>query len=106
VALPPGRLRKAHRGMPQRETAKARYRQHRERKRKRLDPTQQHKRDRLGWIIRYHHLEVDEPSRQRAEKSIVHYELAAIAESEEAFLRAIRRDAAPNGYARLVTGIP
>jgi hypothetical protein len=43
--------------------------------------------------IRYHHLEVDEPSRQRGEKSIGHYELEAITESEEAFLRAIGRDA-------------
>jgi hypothetical protein len=77
----------------QREAAKARYRQHRERKRHRPDPTKEPKRERLAWIIRYHHLEVDEPSRRRGEKSIVHYELEAITESEAAFLQAIRRDA-------------
>jgi transposase InsO family protein len=64
----------------QREAAKARYRQHRERKRNRPDPSWERKRERLEWIIRYHHLEVDEPSRQRGEKSIVHYELEAITE--------------------------
>jgi hypothetical protein len=77
----------------QREAAKARYRRHRERKRNRSDPSWERKRERLEWIIRYHGLEVDEPSRQRGEKSIVHYELEAITESEEAFLQAIRRDA-------------
>jgi hypothetical protein len=77
----------------QREAAKARYRRHKDRKRNRQAPSQERKRERLGWIIRYHDLEVDEPSRQRGEKSIVHYELDAITESEEAFLRAIRRDA-------------
>jgi hypothetical protein len=77
----------------QREAAKARYRRHSERKRNRHDPSQERKRERLEWIIRYHHLAVDEPSRKRAEKSIVHYELEVITESEEAFLRAIRRDA-------------
>jgi hypothetical protein len=77
----------------QREAAKARYRRHRERKRNRSDPSWERKRERLEWVIRYHHLEVDEPSRQRGEKSIVHYELEAITESEEAFLVAIRRDA-------------
>jgi hypothetical protein len=77
----------------QREAAKARYRQHQDRKRNRPAPGQERKRERLGWIIRYHELEVDEPSRKRGEKSIVHYELEAIRESEEAFLRAIRRDA-------------
>ncbi len=77
----------------QREAAKARYRQHRERKRNRHDPSGERKRERLEWIIRYHHLEVDEPSRQRGEKSIVGYELEAIAEAEAAFLQAIRRDA-------------
>jgi hypothetical protein len=77
----------------QREAAKARYRRHTERKRNRPDPSWERKRERLEWIIRYHHLEVDEPSRQRGEKSIVHYELEAITESEAAFLVAIRRDA-------------
>jgi hypothetical protein len=78
---------------PQQQAAKARYRRHQERKRNRPDQGQEQKRERLGWIIRSHDLEVDEPSRMRAEKSIVHYELKAITESEEAFLRAIRRDA-------------
>jgi hypothetical protein len=77
----------------QREAARARYRRHRERKRNRPDPSGERKRERLEWIIRYHQLEVDEPSRQRGEKSIVHYELEAITESEAAFLQAIRRDA-------------
>jgi hypothetical protein len=77
----------------QREAAKARYRRHQDRKRNRQAPSQERKRERLEWIIRYHDLQVDEPSRKRGEKSIVHYELEAITESEEAFVRAIRRDA-------------
>ncbi len=77
----------------QRQAAKARYRGHQERKRNRPDRGQEQKRERLEWIIRSHDLEVNEPSRKRAEKSIVHYELEAITESEGAFLRAIRRDA-------------
>jgi hypothetical protein len=77
----------------QRQAAKARYRRHAERKRNRHDPSRERKRERLEWIIRYHDLEVDEPSRKRGEKSIVHYEFEAITESEAAFLRAIRRDA-------------
>jgi len=56
------------------------------------DPDMNTKLDRLDWIIRNHNLEIDEPSYKRAQKCIAAFELAAIAESEEAFLVAIRRD--------------
>ena len=54
----------------QREAAKARYRRHQDRKRNRQAPSQERKRERLEWIIRYHDLQVDEPSRKRGEKRI------------------------------------
>ena len=56
------------------------------------DPDRQQKLDRLDWIIRYHRLDVDEPSWKRAQICMVSYDREAIAKSEEAFLTAVRRD--------------
>jgi hypothetical protein len=62
------------------------------RKQKKEDQSQKAKLDRLNWIITYHSLEVDEKMFKRAKKCFGGYELDAIAKSEEAFLKAIRRD--------------
>ena len=62
------------------------------RKKKNEDPDQEAKLGRLVWIIQNHDLEVDELSLKRAEKCIVTYDLNAINKSDEAFLKAIRRD--------------
>ena len=62
------------------------------RKQKNEDPDQETKLARLAWIIRDHGLEVDESSLKRAQKCIVTFDLDAINKSEEAFLKAIRRD--------------
>jgi len=56
------------------------------------DPSRQAKVDRLDWIITHHNLQVDEQSLKRAQRCIISYELDAIGKSEEAFLKAIRRD--------------
>jgi len=56
------------------------------------DPDRQRKIDRIGWLISYHNLNIDEPSLKRAQTCIVFYDQEAIAKSEEAFLTAIRRD--------------
>lgn len=56
------------------------------------DPDRQRKIDRIGWLISYHNLNIDEPSLKRAQTCIVYYDQEAIAKSEEAFLTAIRRD--------------
>jgi len=56
------------------------------------DPDRQQKLDRLDWIIRYHRMDVDEPSLKRAQACVVSYDRQAIAKSEEAFLTAVRRD--------------
>jgi len=61
-------------------------------KKRNQDPDQETKLDRLAWIIQNHGLSVDERSLKRAEKCIVTYDLNAITKSEEAFLKAIRRD--------------
>lgn len=61
-------------------------------KKKQEDPNRQAKLDRIDWIINYHGLLVDEATLNRARKTIVTYDLAAIAKSEEAFITAIRRD--------------
>jgi len=61
-------------------------------KKRNQDPDQETKLDRLAWIIQNHGLNVDERSLKRAEKCIVTYDLNAITKSEEAFLKAIRRD--------------
>jgi len=62
------------------------------RKAKSEDPDQETRLTRLDWIIRDHSLKVDERSLKRAQKCIVTYNLDAISKSEEAFLKAIRRD--------------
>lgn len=62
------------------------------RKAKTEDPDQKTKLARLDWVMRNHSLEVDEPSLKRAQKCIVTFDLDAIGKSEEAFLKAIRRD--------------
>ncbi len=72
-----------------RQTLKERYKG---RKKRNEDPDRETKLDRLAWIIQNHGLNVDERSLKRAEKCIVTYDLNAINKSEEAFLKAIRRD--------------
>jgi transposase InsO family protein len=56
------------------------------------DPSRKAKLDRLDWIITHHRLEMDEEIRKRAQKSILSYEIEAIAKSEEAFVKAVRRN--------------
>jgi len=63
-----------------------------DRKKKQDDPNLQTKFDRIEWIINYHSLLVDEATLNRAQKTIVTYDLEAIAKSEEAFITAIRRN--------------
>ena len=72
-----------------RQALKERYKG---RKQKNEDPDRETKSGRLAWVIRNHGLDVDERSIKRAEKCIVTYDLNAINKSEEAFLKAIRRD--------------
>jgi hypothetical protein len=62
------------------------------RKLKPQNPDQQGKLDRLAWLRRSHGLAMDEVSLKRAEKCIVAYDLTAISKTEEAFLKAVRRD--------------
>ncbi len=62
------------------------------RKQKEVDPTRQSKLERLDWIIRHNGLKVDEQSLKRGQKCIVTYDLDAISRSEDAFLKALRRD--------------
>ena len=73
----------------EREVLRERYRK---RSQKTEDPEQKPKLDRLDFIIKNHQLETDEKSLERGQKCIVSYELEAISKSEEAFLRAIRRN--------------
>jgi len=54
--------------------------------------TNQPKLDRLHWIIQQHRLEPQAPELERARQCIRHYDLEAIAKSEEAFLKAVNRD--------------
>jgi hypothetical protein len=54
--------------------------------------TNQPKLDRLHWVIREHRLEPEAPELERARQCIRHYDLEAIAKSEEAFLKAVNRD--------------
>ena len=65
---------------------------YRKRAQKQVDPNQQRKLDRLDWLISYHHLPSDDPSLKRAQTCIGYYDQEAIAQSEQAFLTAIRRD--------------
>ena len=73
----------------QRQTLKEKYKG---RKAKNEDTGQETKLVRLDWIIREHGLEVDEKSLKRAHKCVGSYDLDAISRTEEAFLKAIRRD--------------
>jgi len=64
----------------------------RQKKRKQDNSNWQVKLERLDWIITHHRVEVDEEILKRAKKCIIVYEFDAIAKSEDAFLKAIRRD--------------
>ena len=73
----------------EREDIRERYRKRRQ---KIKDPEQKAKLDHFDFIIRNHQLETDEKSLKRGQKCIVAYDLEAISKSEEAFLKAIRRN--------------
>lgn len=73
----------------ERENIKERYRK---RTQQAEDPEQKAKLDRLDFIIQNHQLETDEKSLKRGRKCIVSYSREAISKSEEAFLKAIRRN--------------
>jgi hypothetical protein len=73
----------------QRRHEKARQKNFKE---KQEDPSRQAKLDRIDWIINYHGLLLDEATLHRAKKTIVTYDLEAIAKSEEAFITAVRRN--------------
>jgi len=64
----------------------------RKRKQKQDDPNLQPKLERLDWIIKHNSLIADENTLKRAQKTIVTYDLEAIAKSEEAFLTAVRHN--------------
>jgi hypothetical protein len=51
------------------------------------------KRDRLDWVIRHYHLYVAPDAFKHAQRTIKGYELEAIRRTEEAFLKATRRNA-------------
>jgi len=87
--IAPGEAMKARTPKEELQSLKERYKG---RKKRTEDPDQEAKLGRLVWIIQNQGLEVDERSLKRAEKCIVTYDLNAINKSEEAFLRAIRRD--------------
>ena len=72
-----------------REKQRERYKK---RTQKEEDPDKKNKLDRFEFIIRHHQLEAEENSLKRGRKCIVSYDLDAIYKSEEAFLKAIRRD--------------
>jgi hypothetical protein len=54
--------------------------------------TDQVKRDRLEWVIRHYRLDVSPDALKRARRTIKGYELVAIRQTEEAFLKATRRN--------------
>jgi len=87
--IAPGKAMKAQIPEEKRQALKERYKG---RKQRSENTDQGTKLGRLVWIIQNHGLEVDERSLKRAEKCIVTYDLNAINKSEEAFLKAIRRD--------------
>ncbi len=87
--IAPGEAMKAQTPKEKRQALKERYKG---RKQRNEDTDQEAKLGRLAWIIRNHGLDVDERSMKRAEKCVVTYDLNAINKSEEAFLKAIRRD--------------
>jgi hypothetical protein len=88
--MPPGR----HMALPVADEQRAA-------ERKRLDAhvarkthseTDQVKLDRLDWVIRHYHLDVVTDALKHAQRTIKGYELEAIRQTEEAFLKAIRRN--------------
>ena len=87
--IAPGEAMKAQTPKKKLQALKERYK---ERKQRSENTGQEAKLGRLAWILQNHALEVDERSLKRAEKCIVTYDLNAINKSEEAFLKAIRRD--------------
>jgi transposase len=87
--IAPGEAMKAQIPEEKRQALKERYKV---RKQKYENPDQETKLGRLAWIIQNHGLEVDERSLKRAEKCVITYDLNAINKSEDAFLKAIRRD--------------
>lgn len=52
----------------------------------------QTKKDRLNWVIEHHRLAVEPGALKRAQYCIGFYEMEAITRSEEAFLKAVKRD--------------
>jgi len=87
--IAPGEAMKTQTPKEKLQALKERYKG---RKQRNEDPDQKTKLGRLVWIIQNYGLEIDERSLKRAEKCIVTYDLNAINKSEEAFLKAIRRD--------------
>jgi Integrase core domain. len=83
---------KAMETQPPKEKLQALKERYKGRKQGNEDLDQAAKLDHLAWTIQNHGLEIDERSLKRAEKCIVTYDLNAINKSEEAFLKAIRRD--------------
>jgi hypothetical protein len=65
---------------------------HRRAQQKAANPEASDRLARLHWLIDYHRLAADGSSLRRAEKCIVHHDLATIAAAEAAFLKAISRD--------------
>ena len=87
--IAPGEAMKTQIPEEDRQALKEKYKG---RQRSNKDPDQEAKFGRLAWIIQNHGLEVDERSLNQAERCIFMYDLNAINKSEEAFLKAIRRD--------------
>jgi len=87
--IAPEKAVKTHIPKEKRQALKERYKG---RKQRNEGPDQETKLGRLAWIIQNHGLDIDERSLKRAEKCIVTYDLNAINKSEDAFLKAIRRD--------------
>ncbi len=87
--IAPGKAMKTQTPKEKLQALKERYKG---RKQRSENTGQETKLGRLVWIIQNHGLEVDERSLKRAEKCIVTYDLNVINKSEEAFLKAIRRD--------------
>ena len=87
--IAPGEAMKVQTPKEKLQALKERYKV---RKQRSENTGQETKLGRLFWVIQNHGLDIDERSLKRAEKCIVTYDLNAINKSEEAFLKAIRRD--------------
>jgi transposase InsO family protein len=90
---PPEEIMKEPTTAEEERESKEKYRRQRERKLGSQAPDQEKKLKRLNWVIEHHNMEVDESSRKRGEKSINYYGMEAINEAEQAFVRAIGRNA-------------